>query len=320
MRALLTLSIRILVSVALLYLALRGINFAAIQSRLSQINLGWIAVAILVTVFQIFLGALRWRRISALCEAPLTDLQAFRYNMIGAFFNQTLPSSIGGDAMRLWLVKRTGAGWRAATYSILTDRAVGLIALAIIIVASLPWSYGLIGNAHGRLALVFVGFAALAAGSGFLLLGYLPWPWLKHWWPTRHARACSVVANQVIFNRESGPKIAALSLSIHVLTVVIAWCAVRSISAPADFEQIFLLTPPVMLITMMPISIAGWGVREASMMIAFGYAGLARMDGTVVSILFGAVSFLVGVIGGLVWIFSAEKASGKVDLAHAEEN
>jgi glycosyltransferase 2 family protein len=319
MRRLLILTTRIVVSLALLYFALRGINYAAIQSRLSQINLAWIALAILVTVFQIFLGALRWREISALCHAPLTDLQAFRYNMIGAFFNQTLPSSIGGDAVRLWLVQRTGAGWRAATYSILTDRAVGLIALSIIIVASLPWSYGMIGDGNGRLALVLVDLAALAAGSGFLLLGHLPWPWLKRWWPTRHVHACSVIANQVIFNRRSGPKIAALSLSIHVLAVVIAWCAVRSIAATADFEQVFLLTPPVMLITMLPISIAGWGVREATMMVAFGYAGLAQMDGTVVSILFGAVTFIVGAAGGLVWILSAEKGAGRMELSHAEK-
>jgi len=317
MRALLTLTIRVLVSLALLYLALRGINFSAVQSRLSQINLGWIAIAILVTIFQIFLGALRWRVISGLCQAPLTDLQAFRYNMIGAFFNQTLPSSIGGDAVRLWLVSRTGAGWRSATYSILTDRAVGLIALALIIVASLPWSYGMIDDASGRLALVFVDFAALAGGLGFLLLGYLPWPWLDSWWPTKHVRACSVIANRVIFNRRSGPKIAVLSLSIHVLAVVIAWCAVRAITAPADFEQIFLLTPPIMLITMMPISIAGWGVREATMMVAFGYAGLARADGTVVSILFGTVYFIVGAIGGIVWVLSAEKAS-RIENANPE--
>jgi len=47
-----------------------------------------------------------------------------RFNLIGAFFNQTLPSSIGGDAVRLWLVPRGGAGWRAATFSIFVDRAV----------------------------------------------------------------------------------------------------------------------------------------------------------------------------------------------------
>jgi len=310
----LLLAIRIVVSLALFYLALRGINFAALQSRLSQINLIWIAVAVLVTILQIFLGALRWREISLLCEAPLTDLQAFRYNMIGAFFNQTLPSSIGGDAVRLWLIKRTGAGWRAATYSILTDRAVGLIALALIIVASLPWSYDTIGDSHGRIALVFVDFAALAGGLGFLLIGHLHWSWLKHWWPTRHVRACSVVANQVIFSWRSGPKIAVLSLSIHVLAVVIAWCAVRSIAAAGSFEQIFLLTPPIMLITMVPISIAGWGLREATMMVAFGYAGLVRADGTVVSILFGAVYFIVGALGGLVWILSAEKAAGTIEV------
>jgi len=314
MRRLLILSVRILVTLALLYLALSGVNFAAIQSRLSQINIGWIALALLVSVLQIFLGALRWREISARCEAPLTDLQAFRYNMIGSFFNQTLPSSIGGDAVRLWLVNRSGAGWRAATYSILTDRAIGLIALALIIVASLPWSYVMIADGKGRLALLFVDFAALAGGLGFLLLGYLPWNWLRSWWPTRHVHACSVIASKVIFNARSGPKIAVLSLTIHVLAVVIAWCAVRSIAAPANFEQVFMLIPPIMLITMMPISIAGWGVREATMMVAFGYAGLVRADGTMVSLLFGAVAFIIGCAGGLVWIFSAEKTNAPMEM------
>jgi glycosyltransferase 2 family protein len=320
MRRFLILAIRVVVSLALLYFALRGINFVAIRSRLSQINLLWIAFAVLVSIFQVFLGALRWREISARCHAPLGDMQAFRYNMIGSFFNQTLPSSIGGDAVRLWLVNRTGAGWRAATYSILTDRAVGFIALAIIIVASLPWSYGMIADRQGRLALVVVSLAALAGGLGFLLLGRLPWQWLKHWWPTKHVHACSITANQVLFSRQSGLKLCALSLSIHVLAVVIAWSAVRAIAATGSFEQIFMLTPPIMLITMMPISIAGWGVREATMMVAFGYAGLASTDGTVVSILFGAVYFVLGAIGGLVWIFSAEKAVGSVALQPASSN
>jgi uncharacterized membrane protein YbhN (UPF0104 family) len=320
MRAFLILLLRIGVSLALLYLALRGINFAAIQARLSQINIIWILVAIVITLIQVVLGALRWREVSALCNAPLTDLQAFRYNMIGSFFNQTLPSSIGGDAVRLWLIGRTGAGWRAASYSILTDRAVGFIALALIIVASLPWSYGMIADDKGRLALVLVDAAALTAGIGFLVFGYLPARWMKALWPTRHVHACSVIANKVIFSKATGAKIAVLSLTIHVLAVVIAWCAVRAIDAPASFEQLFMLTPPIMLITMLPISIAGWGVREATMMIAFGYAGLVPADGTVVSILFGAVFFIVGAMGGVVWILSAEKSAGKMDIPATAED
>src|SRR2546430_2874933 len=105
---------------------------------------------------------------SDVCSSDLATNQAMRFNLIGTFFNQTLPSSIGGDAVRLWLVARGGAGWRAATYSIFVDRAIGLIALAIIIVASLPWSYRLITHPNGPSALLLVDFAPLPGGVGIL--------------------------------------------------------------------------------------------------------------------------------------------------------
>ena len=247
--------------------------------------------------------------ISVECGAPLETAQAMRFNVIGTFFNQTLPSSIGGDAVRLWLVARAGAGWRAATYSIFVDRAVGLIPLAVVIAATLPWSYRLIADTNGWMALLLLDLAALAAGFGFLVIGLLPWPWLKQWWATHHIHACAVIANRVLFSRQHGLRVATLSIAIHVVTVVIGWCVVKSIAAPVTFGQIFQLLPPVMLITMMPISIAGWGVREATMALAFGYAGLIANEGVNISLLFGAVSFVVGVFGGLVWILSPEKAA-----------
>jgi uncharacterized membrane protein YbhN (UPF0104 family) len=309
MRRILLSTIKILISAALLYLALRKVDLADLASRINIASLGWIGVAVAVTFLQIFVGVLRWREISAECGAPLPTRQAMRFNLIGTFFNQTLPSSIGGDAVRLWLVARGGAGWRAATYSIFIDRAIGLIALAVIIVTSLPWSLRLITDPQGRSALLFVDFAGLAGGVGFLVLGWLPWPWLKRWWGTHHLHACSVIASHLIFSRSHGPRLAVLSVLSHVLAAVIAWCVARSIAAPVLFGQVLQLVPPVMLITMVPISIAGWGVREASMGLAFGYAGLATSEGVNVSLLFGAVYFIVGAFGGLVWIFSAEKAA-----------
>lgn len=309
MRRILFSTIKISISAALLYLALRKVDLAELASRINIASVGWIGMAVAVTFLQIFVGVLRWQMVSAECGAPLGTMRAMRYNVIGTFFNQTLPSSIGGDAVRLWLVARGGAGWRAATYSIFVDRAIGLIGLAIVIVASLPWSYSLIKDPHGRTALLSVDLAALAGGVGFLVLARLPWPWLKRWWGTHHLHACSVIANRAMFNWQRGPRIAVLSVLVHVLVVVIAWCVVQSIAAPVLFSQIFQLVPPVMLITMLPISIAGWGVREATMGLAFGYAGLMINEGVNISLLFGAVSFLVGAFGGLVWIISAEKAA-----------
>lgn len=309
MRRILLSTAKIVISAALLYLALRKVDLSELLSRFTVTSLLWIGAAIAITFLQIFVGVLRWREISAACGAPLELGRAMRYNVIGSFFNQTLPSAIGGDAVRLWLVARAGAGWRAATYSIFVDRAIGLIALAVLIVASLPWSYTLITDPHGRSALLLIDLLALAGGVGFLIFGALQWRWLKTWWATHHIHACAVIANRVIFNRSRGPTIAVLSVLVHVLAVVIAWCVVQSIAAPVGFSDVFLLVPPVMLITMMPISIAGWGVREATMGLAFGFAGLAASEGVNVSLLYGAVFFIVGAVGGLVWILSAEKAA-----------
>ncbi len=88
------------------------------------------------------------------------------------------------------LVARGGAGWRPAAYSVLVDRALGAIALATIVVASLPWTYKLITDPNGRSGLLFIDFAALTAGIGFLILGKLPWLWLTRWWePGTFSRA-----------------------------------------------------------------------------------------------------------------------------------
>jgi uncharacterized membrane protein YbhN (UPF0104 family) len=309
MRQIIFVILKIAISAGLLYLALAGVNFPAIQARLGQINLLWIGAAIAATLAQVGVAALRWREIANACDAHLSVHSALRFNLIGAFFNQTLPSTIGGDGARLWLLQRHGASWQAATYSVLVDRAVGLIVLAVIVVVSLPWSLAMIGNAHGRLALAGLDLAALAGSVAFLVYGRLTWQWIQDIWPARHLHGCAKLADRVMFDRHIGPRILLLSVLNHMLSVVVAFCVGLAIAAPVSLTQMLLLIPPISLITLIPISIAGWGVREQSMQVAFSYAGLSAADGVTISLLFGAVYFIVGAAGGLAWLLSSEKAA-----------
>ncbi|EAQ36384.1 hypothetical protein NB311A_20641 [Nitrobacter sp. Nb-311A] len=308
MRGILLLVIKIAVSIALLVLALRKVDFSDVAARIDLVTLWWLIFALAAVLLQIFFGALRWREIAQLCGAPLTIWHAFRLNMIAAFFNQALPSSVGGDAMRVWFVGRGGAGWRAAGYSVLIDRAIGLAVLAVLIAGSLPWSLRLIADPHGRVALLLVDVAAIAGGIGFLVLGFLPWRWLTRWQIIRHVRACSQIAGRLVTSRVHGPSLVILSLLVNVLNAVVAWAVIRSIGADASFAQLFLLIPPVMLVTTIPVSIAGWGLREATMALAFAYAALRPEDGVGASLLFGIVNFLAGGLGGVVWIVSSKLA------------
>ena len=108
MRRILLATAKILISAALLYLALRKVDLSELLSRFTVTSLFWIGIAIAVTFLQIFVGVLRWRQISAECGAPLELGRSMRYNVIGSFFNQTLPSAIGGDDVRLSIVARDG--------------------------------------------------------------------------------------------------------------------------------------------------------------------------------------------------------------------
>ena len=216
-----------------------------------------------------------------------------------------LPSTVGGDAVRIWLFARDGAGWSKATYSVLLDRFIGVLALAVLVVICLPWSLALIRDPVGRTVLLVIGFGSIAGGAASwrsarsLALA----PALA---PTRHLTQMAVTARQMLFSPQHCRTVDDALVAVHVLTAVIAWSAARAVAAPVEFWHTLLLVPPVMLIATVPISIAGWGVRENSLVLAFAYAGLSETDGFLVSVLFGITMFAVGMLGGAVWLASRE--------------
>ena len=141
MRKALTLSIKTAVSGLLLYFTLAAVNIGTVTSRLSHIDAQWAVLGLFFLVVQLAALAWRWRLLVAYCGADLPFARLFRLSMIGVFFNQTLPSSAGGDAMRIWLLGKQST-WRIAAYSVLLDRVIGVVALAILVVFCLPWTLG----------------------------------------------------------------------------------------------------------------------------------------------------------------------------------
>jgi uncharacterized membrane protein YbhN (UPF0104 family) len=307
MRRALSLLIKVAVSGLLLYLALNWVNIGTVASRLSQLDPRWLALGLLVPLTQTFVLSLRWQTIVSQCGADLPLGQLFRTCMIALFFNQTLPSSVGGDAMRIWHVAKQ-ANWRIATYSVLIDRVVGVTALAMVVTACLPWTLELVRNPVGRSALLLIGLGCIGAGLVFIGFAWDRLHFLQRWAPTRHLAATATVALGILRSPRALVRIFGLSFLIHGLTAVIAWCAARSVGADLPLLYALFLVLPVVLIAIVPISVAGWGVREGAMVAAFGYAGLPPGDGLIVSLLFGASYLTIGIIGGLVWIVTTRRA------------
>lgn len=316
---LLSLLLKAAASALLLYLALRAVDLAAVAARLKQVQLEWLALVIVLMLAQVALLGLRWREIAAATGVTLPAKQAMRFSLIAIFFNQTLPSTIGGDAARVWMLARHSGSWRNATYSVLIDRAVGLFALAVIVMALLPATFAHVGDPIARAALALLGIAGLGGPLAFAAIGFLRGTLIERFWATRHATAAARAAWNLGSSWQRGFLVGIFSLAIHFLSVSAIWAGARSVAVPLDFMLAFSLVPPVILLSTIPISIAGWGVRESAMIAAFSYAGLAQGDGLVVSLIFGAATFFVGVLGGAAWIASGEKVRDMPAEAAAQE-
>jgi uncharacterized membrane protein YbhN (UPF0104 family) len=304
MRKLLSLLLKAAVSGLLLFIALNWVNIGAVADRFTRIAPGWLAVGVVALIAQTALTATRWQQILVQCGGRFGVGYLVRVCMIGALFNQTLPSSVGGDAMRIWFIGKQ-ADWRLATYSVLLDRLVGVIALAVLVIACLPWTLQLVTDPVGRAALLVIGVGSIGAGVVFLALGWRRLQFLQRWAPTRHLAATATVAMDILRAPRPLATIMAVSFVSHFTTVVSCWCAARAVSVDLSLLNALYVVLPVALISIVPISIAGWGVREGAMVAAFAYAGLPQSDGLVVSILFGGMALILGAVGGLVWVFAS---------------
>src|SRR4029078_13636173 len=142
MRRALLLSAKAAISILLLYFSLRWGNVSALAGRLSRLEPGWMALALGLLTTQIVFLAIRWKTIAVACGANLAFVPALQLSLIAAFFNQVLPSTVGGDGVRIWLLARRGAtGWARATYSVLIDRIVGVFTLALVVLVCLPSTF-----------------------------------------------------------------------------------------------------------------------------------------------------------------------------------
>jgi uncharacterized protein (TIRG00374 family) len=304
MRRTLTLLAKAITSALLLYFSLRWVDVTTFTARLHALEPSWLIFAVFLLTVQTALLAARWQQITLACGARLGFGSALQISFIAAFFNQVLPSTVGGDGARIWVLARHGAGWAVAVYSVLIDRIVGVFILALIAVLCLPWTLQLIHEPAARAALFVIAFGALAAPLGFLLIGMRFQRWFDLRAITRHLAAASRAAAALCQSPRSLNIVVLCSIAIHLLTVAAAWCCISAVAAPVSFTQILFLLPPVLLVATVPISIAGWGVRESTMIAAFAYSGLAQSDGLTLSILFGAAYFFLGILGGIIWIIS----------------
>lgn len=285
-------------TVATLGLVARWVDAAEVGARLSELRLEWAALALSISVAQVAVLAWRWRFTAARLGLDLPLRTALAEYYLGIFVNQVLPGGVLGDVSRAWrhahATTLTGPAIRAVILERLSAQVVMSLVAAVSIVA-LPWATASTRSWVLGLVLLIAGVTLLAGqrtrSSGKDASGF---------WPDVH---------RAYFARE-----AALPQLLSALFVVGSYLAVfvvaaRAVNVQTSIAGMLPLMAPVLMTMLIPVTIAGWGVREAAAAALWGYVGLSRSEGATVSVAYGLL-VLAGSAPGLL-VLMRVLASGR---------
>src|SRR3989344_985122 len=142
------------ITAALLWCVFSKVDFASLGTRILDFSPALLLLVVVVLLAQVLVAAARWLVVIHTIHGPIQFGTVLQLMFVGGFFNQTLPSAIGGDVLRVWYIYRHGLPLRAAFNSVLLDRIIAMAALLVLMAASLPWLFRLIDTATIRLAVV----------------------------------------------------------------------------------------------------------------------------------------------------------------------
>ncbi len=301
-RRLLSFAIKFSVSAILLWLLARGIDIDAVGQQMAGADPLWLLIALLLAAAVLPMAAIRWHLVTRAIREPVSTRDALSITAIGWFFNQTLPSTIGGDAVRVVLAYRTGISKTGAIHGIVLDRLMGLfVVLALATIFLPPLLSGLGADIQKWFLVTFIG----AGFAGYVVLFLVSGGFaerLDNIRLGRLLRALSRDARTTLLSLSPGGVILVISVVLQIVQIASVYAIAVAVGVDVSFTAIMIALPAVLLISSLPISLAGWGVREQSMVLALGAMGVASTDALAVSVLLGLSWIVIGLPGALVWL------------------
>lgn len=292
---------RWLLTVAIIGFVIWSVDASSLWQELARFSPAILVPALGLTVFQVALSAWRWRYTAARLGLCLPYAIAVREYYLAMFLNQVLPGGVLGDVNRAWR-HGTGAGERlSAAHGVAIERLSGQLVLALVVVLCVSWLLG-----SGRVTAVEWqnGFWT---GVGLVVLSLGIWLVLK----ARLAAYLQLLRRdlyQALLNRRALPVQTGSSLLVLASYLAVFLCLGWGAGYFDDTESMLIIASlgSVLLLSMaIPLTVAGWGIREGAAAVLWPMAGLPAEQGVALSIGYGAL-VLVSSLPGLLVLLAGQ--------------
>ncbi len=295
--------LRLFVSVSLFVGLAWVVDVAAVAARLGQFDARWVALAVAISPLQVCASAWRWRFTASRLGIELSFRDALREYYLAMFLNQVLPGGVMGDVSRAWRHARTQADVRgpggAAVRAVLLERASGQVVMTAVAATSVVMLPVTLGASQW---LGWTGGAVLLAAAGLVAWGRRGWrhdrSLARRLWQETRAALWAGVALPVQLTTS------AIVVGTYVATYVVA---ARAIGVGTPIGTLLPLIAPVLVTMLVPVTIAGWGVREGAAASLWRVAGLGVSDGAAISVAYGLLVLLTALPGAVILLVGGRR-------------
>ena len=306
MKRFLNTALKLLITCGLIIYLVHNTDLMALGTVFADLVPWLLALAVGCFVISNILGALQWYLLLQVQDLEISFKQALIFYLVGVFFNNVLLGNIGGDALRIYDIKRlTGksSGGVAATFM---DRFIGLFSTCSLALAAYPMISGAAGAwVVSVLIPVWLGLVVfLAMGLSRRLGGSLE-SLGGRFLPTRLNDLAHHLRSSIMAYRHRGGLLVgiwAISLAVQFARILVYFCAGLAVGMHPGLLYFVCFQPVTAIIAALPISIGGLGVRENTLVELFHNLGIATEVSTAMSLLGYTAGIIASLLGGIAFV------------------
>ena len=313
--------LKIIVCITLMAIILSKVDYHLIIELVQHITWLPIVLAFLVGIVQSFLVTWRWQILIQAQHHRISFRQTLGVMFVSGFIGSFLPSGLGADAVRIWLMKRYDVNILETIASTLVDRLAGLFVLLVLTFGSVIYLL----TTTIKISTIVIGAPILGLIMFFAVIFMIRLELLKHWltkygqkWGLlKKLENCRQAVQAYERNRKGLCKVLIISVAVQGARILYFYFLGLSIGTTVSIGWFCILSPPIILITFIPISIGGLGTREGAFVYFFSLVGMEGAEAFTISILSYVMTIVSGAIIGsyffMVSDISVAKAKREID-------
>lgn len=305
--------LRIGISVILLIIVINLADFKQIVEVLKNFRQIWLLPIFLFIFLSVVLSAIKWNTLLKAQGVTIRLNVLLQYYNCGLFFNNFLPSSIGGDGIRIYLTGKKTDNYSVAASSVIMERTIATVSLAFLGLVSSVFAKNPSKLAINLMMVLFV----VGIGLTFILVS----GWVPRRLKNREGKISGAWTKFANSAKElQSKKIQLLvcfiqSVLFQIVVALVIETILLGLNQPIlSLPDLFLITSASSVLAMVPLGLNGYGMREGAYIYLLKPFGYSSSQAVTISILFAFFVTVYSLIGGVNWMILSKQSGSSSKL------